>query len=251
MVTKRRLLLGLAALLTVSAVFAIAILLVGHFGRTEARILGTTGVLAAYGVVALPGAILVEQGRAVRFAALLSVLAAAAAVLFLVLLWWANAPEDLGRAAGNATVLTLGVAQTAALVARRRNGDPVVVRRLFAGSTALALLVVTVFTLLIWGGGGPPVVGRLVGAAVVLDALAVALQPILARTGRDVPVHELVVTLAGGEVIALRIEAPDLATATAKAIRSLDGTRGVEEIRVGATAPPQTALSGRTSSSGV
>lgn len=252
MVTKRRLLLGLAALLTVSALFAIAILVVGHFGRTEARILGTTGVLAACGVLALPGAILVEQGRAVRLAALLAVLAAAAAAVYLVLLWWSHAPDAVGRAAGNAALLTLAVAQTASLTARMSGADPGVVRRLFAVSTVLALLVVAAASGLIWSGGGSPLVGRLLGAAVVLDALVVALQPILARTGREVPVHELLVTLAGGDVVTLRIEAPDLAAATAKAIRSLDrGDRGVEAIRVGAAAPAQTALSGRTSSSGV
>ena len=60
---KRALLLAVAACLSVSALLAIGILLVGHFGETEVRILATTALLAGYGLLTLPATILLDQGR--------------------------------------------------------------------------------------------------------------------------------------------------------------------------------------------
>jgi len=58
-VTGRRiLLLCVAGLLSASALLAIAILLVGRFGSTEGKILGSTALLAGYGLIALPAVML-------------------------------------------------------------------------------------------------------------------------------------------------------------------------------------------------
>lgn len=64
MSVRRGLLPAIAALLSVSAVLAVAILLLGDFGATEGRILATTAVLGGFGVLAVPGTLLADRGRA-------------------------------------------------------------------------------------------------------------------------------------------------------------------------------------------
>ena len=53
---KRILLLAVAGLLSATALLAIAILLGNGFGGSQWKILGTTGFLAGYALVALPAA---------------------------------------------------------------------------------------------------------------------------------------------------------------------------------------------------
>jgi len=239
-VSKRTVLLGVAGLLSVSALFAIAILLFGHFGRTEGRILETTGVLAAYGVLALPAAILLDQGRARSLAVGLAAIGSVAASLTVVATWWGDLPAGIGRSAVTAAALTLAATQVASLTARKHESDPISVRRFFASSTVLALVVAGMITFLVWARTDSSMFGRVLGAVVVLDLLTVALQPIFARARRAEPVHRLLVTLAGGDVVAMDIDAPDLAGAAAKAIRSLerDG-HDIAVIRVDGDTPPE------------
>jgi hypothetical protein len=89
---KRLILLAVAVLLSGSALLAIAILLVGRFGGTEGRILGTTALLAGFGLVALPAVVLLDKERARRLAQTAVALDAIAALLALVLLGAARAP---------------------------------------------------------------------------------------------------------------------------------------------------------------
>src|SRR6478672_1386825 len=75
---KRALLLGVAGLLSASALFAIVILVVGRFGSVEGRILASTALLAAYGLVALPAVVLLDQDRSRTLARSAAALAAVA-----------------------------------------------------------------------------------------------------------------------------------------------------------------------------
>lgn len=259
--SKRTMLLGVAGLLSAAALFAVAVLLFGHFGETEGKILGTTAVLAAYGVLALPATILLEQGRGRKLALALAACAALTGALVITSIWWEDGiPNALGRLTINLTILTLAGAQTAALVARARDSDPGSVRRLFRVSLALAAVIVGLVTIMVWARIESAPFGRLLGSFVILDLLTVALQPIFARARPVTPSFRLLVTLAGGELVPLTIEAPDLAAATAKAIRSLQHEgHAIALIQVGdgALQPPgngdgaQTVLSGSTSASGV
>jgi hypothetical protein len=58
------------------------------------------------------------------------------------------------------------------------------------------------------------------GSVIVLDALAVALQPVLARARPTEQAYPLRLSLAGAEVVERSVPAPDFAAAAAKAIRS-------------------------------
>lgn len=232
---RRLLLLAVAGLLSGSALLAIGILLLGHFGDTEGRILSTTALLAGYGLVALPSTILLDQGRSRSFAYTGLGLAVVAAVLSMVTVWTEDPPERLGKTMGTAAIAAVAAAQVAALTARRRDGDPVSVRRLFALSCVLAAVVAAMAAAAIWWEIDSSGYYRVFGATFVLDLLTVALQPILARARPSGAVHRLSIT-ASGKIVELEVEAPDLATAVAKSIRSLehDG-RHVERIEVGHT----------------
>jgi hypothetical protein len=224
MIGRRTVLLGIAGLLSVSALLAMGILLFGRFGETEGRILATTALLAGYGLLALPAAVLLEQGRRAPLASAVAVLSGAGAVLALVSIWWSSgSPDALGKAVATVTVCAVAATQTAALSARRQQHDPKAVLRLFALSIVLAGVIAVMFALLIWtetdGGAG----FRVLAALVVLDVLVVALQPILARARPVLPVHHLHIALATGETVVLDVAAPDLATAAARAIRQLEG----------------------------
>jgi hypothetical protein len=220
-VTGRRILLFVVAgLLSASALLAIGILLVGRFGSTEGRILGSTALLAGYGIVALPAVMLLDQGRYRLLALATAALAAVSAALALAAVWTPSTPDTLGRSVVTATVWALACA-------RRQDRDPPVVRRLFAASCGTAGLIAALGTTFVFSEPHGSLYARLFGALVVLDLLLVALQPILARARPAGPVHRLRVMVASGEVVTLTIDGGDLASAAAKAIRGVerDGRR--------------------------
>jgi hypothetical protein len=227
-VTRRRiLLLVVAGLLSATALLAIGILLVGHFGRTEGRILGTTALLAGYALVALPAVMLLDQGRFRPVAFATAALAGVSAAIALAAVWTPSAPDALGKSVGSATAFALAGAQVSALAARRQQRDPLVVRRLFAVSCGTVLVAASFFAVFIWTQPNGNLAPRIFGSVVVLDLLVVALQPILARARPAGPVHRLRVSVASGEVVTLTIDGGDLASAAAKAIRGVerDGRR--------------------------
>jgi hypothetical protein len=229
---KRILLLGVAGLLSITALLAIVTLLfAGHFGRTQSRILGSTAVLAGYGLLALPAVVLLDQGRSRRLALASASLAAAGAAVALVGIW--SGSDTVGKTVGSVTAFALAGTQISALTARRRDDDPRVVRRLFAASCALGLVVASIVAVFIWTQPSGVPFARLFGSLVVLDLLLVALQPILAHARPPGHVHRLHVVLASGESLTVSIEGGDLASAAAKAIRSVErGNRHVVGLEV-------------------
>ena len=217
MIGRRTLLLGLAALMCAAALFAIAVLIVGRFGPTEARILATTGLLAAAGLLALPAVLLVEQARNRQVARLNALLAAVAGAVGTAAVW--GQTDTLARAAGSAYVLAAAAAQAAGLLARSNAEDPPVVQRVFVASlatdAALAALIVT----LIWSQVDSTAYARALGSVAVLDVLLVGLQPLLARI-RPVSHHyQLWLMRTDGVATVRELDAVDHASAAARAIR--------------------------------
>jgi hypothetical protein len=96
------------------------------------------------------------------------------------------------------------------------------VRRLFATSTALALLLAAMFTAGAWAEIDSSAFYRIVAAFAVLDVLIVALQPILALTRPVGAAYRLRVFVEPGEMIETTVEAPDLGSAAASAIRTVE-----------------------------
>jgi hypothetical protein len=219
---KRVLLLAVAGLVSAVAALAIGILLFGDFDATEGRILATTALLAGYALLALPAAILSDQRRCLRLASLVVALAVVGAALAITAVWLNEPSDTLGKAISTMTVCLLAATQVSALAARGREQDPRTVRGLFTASSVLAAVVAAMFAALVWAEIDREGPFRVFAALVVLDALLVALQPILARARPTGTARRLRVLVAPGETIELTVEAPDLAAAVSKAVRTLE-----------------------------
>lgn len=226
-ITRRRvLLLAVAALLTASALLAVAILLIGTFGTLQARILGSTALLAGYGILALPAAMLLDQGRARGLAVALVAACAAAAGLALALVWQDEAPVWVGKSMITATAIAVAGALTAALVARRRDPEPPVVHALFIASTTLAAAAVALFSILMWTESESAGGFRILGVLAVLGLLAAALQPLLARARAAGVQVRMRITVAPGATEEVSVEGRDAAAAVAAGIRRAEGAGG-------------------------
>ena len=219
---KRVLLLVVAGLVSAVAALAIGILLFGDFGSTEGRILATTALLAGYALLTLPAAILRDQRRHPRLTTLVVALAVAGAALASTAVWLNEPSDTLGKTIGTVTACLLAAVQVSALAARRREQDPRTVRGLFAASSVLAGVVAAMFAVLMWAEIDREGYARVFGALIVLDALLVVLQPILARARPAGTARRLRVVVAPGETVDMTVEAPDLATAVSKAVRTLE-----------------------------
>lgn len=178
---KQLLLLVVAGLLSASAALAIAILLFGDFGETEGRILATTALLAGYGLLALPAAMLVDQRRLSGLAVTVLLLAAAGAALAVAATWTDEPSDAHGNGIGTISSFLVASSQVSALALRRSGRDPGLVRGLFVASSVLVAVVAVMISTLLWAGIDSERYGRVLAALVVLDVLAVALQPTLAR----------------------------------------------------------------------
>lgn len=217
MSTRRLLLSAVAAALTLAALLAIGILLFGRFGETEGRILGTTIFLAAFGLLSLPAAILLDQKRLPGLATLLFALSLAGFGLATAGSWIGDPPEAFGKLTLTVIAFGLAASQTGALAARRRDDDTRLLRLLFEGSTALAFLLAAVGSAAVWVEVDSQVFLRIFGAAVVLDVLLVALQPILALR-RPQQRYVLHLRLDEEGELDVTVEASRLARAAARAI---------------------------------
>jgi hypothetical protein len=224
---KRILLLAIVGSLCITAALAITILLFSKFGETQGRILGTTGLIALYGLLALPAGILFDQGRRPGLARGVIVLTAVGFALAMGEVWTSSPPDQLGKMLASITSFALASSQTAALAARRSSRDAATVRRLFAASLALAAGLASMVTVAAWTEVDHQMYYRVLAALVVADVLAASLQPILARLGAEPPViHRLRLYVQGGAELELTVEAPSFATAVGKAIATAEQKGG-------------------------
>ena len=237
---RRGLLLAVAALLTVSALIAVVILLFGTSGALEGRILRTTALLAAYGVVVLPATMLLDEGRGRVLAPAMFTLAAAGAALALAVNWMDDPPLTLGKAAGTVAVAAVAGAQISALLLLPRDSGQRIVRFLFVASTILAVVVTGMIAVIVWAEIDNEASARILLALIVLDVLAAGLQPILVRArAAGIEAHLRIATASGEHEVVVR--GRDLGSAVATAIRDIEaGGRRVRSIEVveGAEAPP-------------
>jgi Ala-tRNA(Pro) deacylase len=169
-----------AGALVVTALLAIAILLFGELGRTEGHILATTFLLAAFGLLAVPGAILIDQRRASALALASLGLCATGFALGTATTWAGEPPDALDKLTGTVVTFALAAGQTAALTARRRDADPPAVRMLATAATVAAAVLAGTAATAIWLEPDAELVARLFAAGLVLDVLLVALVPVTA-----------------------------------------------------------------------
>ena len=245
----RHLLLGaVVASLCATAALAIGILLFGEFGATQGRILMSTLLVGAFGLLGVPAAVLVDQGRHRRLALASGALAAAGLLMMLVLIWSGDdPPQPLVKSALSVSALALAAGQIAALAGRRRPTDPSSVRRLYALSTVVVVALAAMVVLALWLEIESLAYYRVLGALAVLDVLLVALQPILAKIhARETTLHTLRLEVEPGGTVELTVAGEDFARAVASAIRQAE-RRGGRVVSVARIDPPATTAGGAPS----
>lgn len=145
--------------------------------------IGTTALLSGFSLLGLPGAALLDQGRAVALGWANLLLAAVGLVHSLALLW---SESERGWKLLVATVAFAGAAaQASGTTARRRDNDPLSVNLLYVVGIAGGILLAALITIAAWQEVDDEAYYRVVGALAVAEVLVVVLQPILRRTTKS------------------------------------------------------------------
>jgi hypothetical protein len=145
-------------------------------------VIGTTALLSGFSLLGLPGAALLDQGRAVALGWANLLLAAVGLTYSLVLLW---SEADTGWKL-LVFVIAFGgaAAQASGTTARRRPDDSPSVRLLYLAGLAGGVLIASLVSLAAWQEIEDETFYRVLGAFAVAEVLAVLLQPILRRTSK-------------------------------------------------------------------
>lgn len=233
---KRAFLQVLIASLVATAALAIGFLLLADFNDRTWKVIGTTALLSGFSLLGLPGAALLDQGRALALGWANLGLAGLGLAWSLYLLW---TEADSGWKPLVFVVAFCGAAaQASGTTARLRDDDPQSVHLLYVLGIAGAVILASLVSLAAWQEIEDGGFYRAVGALAVAELLVVLLQPILRRTGGGrtalspgVPVFEFSVTLADGREVPGDRPAKDFATAVASAISEVERSGG-EVVRI-------------------
>ena len=181
MESPRRFALGLAAVaFCLCGGLAILFLFFGEFEGASWKILTTAVVLGLYTLLALPGARLLDQGRA-SILGWSAVLLAALGLLWAFRIVWSGLDDSDGswRLLVTLTACSTAVSQVCATTARRHETDPSSVDRLYGVSNLLVYTLAGIITLASWNAlGSSSFLWRVVGVLALLDVLSVVLQPV-------------------------------------------------------------------------
>jgi MFS family permease len=225
---RRLFLIALVASMCATAALAVGILLFSEFDSTSGRILGTTGALAFFSLLALPAGVLLDRGRAAPLGWVALGLVALGLALVLVLLWidWDDDPEKLLKSALTVTAFAAAAAQAAATTARLREEDPRAVRWLYTAGLAASAALATMASAAAWAEIEEAGFYRVLGALAVVAVLVTLLQPILRKTTAPRSPRtggfRLRLTLADGREIERANGGGDFADAVAKAVRGVE-----------------------------
>jgi hypothetical protein len=232
---KRAFLQLLIASLVATAALAIGFLLLADFDDRTWKVIGTTALLSGFSLLGLPGAALLDQGRAVALGWANLVLAGIGLAWSLYLVW---SEADSGWKPLVFVIAFCGAtAQASGTTARMREDDSPTVHLLYVVGIAGAVILASLVSLAAWQEIDDGGFYRIVGALAVAELLVILLQPILRRTGggtatpSGVPVFEFSVTLADGRQVPGDRPAKDFATAVASAISEVERS-GSRVIRV-------------------
>lgn len=230
---RRLFLRGLIVSLTATALLAIGVLLFGDLGETGGKIVATTALLSGFSLLGMPGAALLDHGRAVWLGWLTLGLAGYALAHALVLLW---TEEQSGwKLLLTGVAFTAAGSQASATTGRLRESDGRWVRILYVAAIAGSVLLAALASFAAWRElEDEEGFFRVLAALAVAVVLTTILQPILRRTAREDEAERsfvLALATAGGREVERTVEAPDFASAAASAIRELERS-GEEVVRV-------------------
>ena len=227
---KRTFLQVLIASLVATAALAIGFLLLADFNDRTWKVIGTTALLSGFSLLGLPGAALLDQGRAVALGWANLVLAGIGLAWSLYLVW--SEAETGWKLLVFVVAFCGAAAKASGTTARTRDDDPPSVHLLYVVGIAGAVILASLVSLAAWQEIDDGGFYRIVGALAVAELLVVLLQPVLRRTGgraatsSGVPVFEFSVTLADGREVPGDRPARDFATAVASAISEVERSGG-------------------------
>ncbi len=230
---RRLFLIALVASMCATAALAVGILLFSEFDDTSVRILGTTGALAFFSLLALPAGVLLDRGLASPLGWIALGLSAVGLVLVLVLLWmdWDDSPEALLKSTLTVSVFAAAAAQACATTSRLREDDPRSVRWMYIAGLAASAALAAMASAAAWAEIDDSGFYRVLGALAVVVVLVTLLQPILRKTTapRMPPTggFRLRLTLDDGRELERENSGEDFADAVANAVRRAerDGSR--------------------------
>jgi peptidoglycan/LPS O-acetylase OafA/YrhL len=195
-------------------------------------VIGTTALLSGFSLLGLPGAALLDHGRAIALGWANLLLAAAGLVLALVLMWGESDSEGAWKTLLVIVAFAGAAAQASGTTARLRPDDPSPVTALYLAGLGGAFLLALLVVIAVWQEVEDEGYYRFVGALAVADVLVVVLQPILRRTaGRPRPAtaaatrdnsFSFTCTLDDGREVRREQKASDFAAAVATAIGELE-----------------------------
>jgi MFS family permease len=225
---RRLFLIALVGSMCATAALAVGILLFSEFDQTSGRVLGTTGALAFFSLLALPAGVLLDRGLATPLGWSALGLAALGLALVLVLLWidWDDDRQTLLKTALTVTVFGAAAAQASATTARLRETDPRSVRWLYTAGLAVSAALATMASAAAWAEIDETGFYRVLGALAVIAVLVTLLQPILRKTAAprspQTGGFRLRLTLEDGHEIEREEGGGDFAEAVARAIRKAE-----------------------------
>lgn len=221
--------------LAATAALAIGVLLLGDFGETEGRVLATTLAISVSGLLALPAAVLLEQGRSTVLAGATIALTTASFVTFEYLLWLAEDNENGWKLVGTLAAATAASTQASALTSRTRPGDRQSVRAVYISAIGVVLIVAAMVIVAIWNEIDDGGYYRALAALAVLNVFLIVVQPLLRRLHSE-PRGGFRVRIATeqGSIDEFELSGRDFAGAVADAIRKLerDGRRVIRVERL-------------------
>lgn len=226
MTWRRLLVLAVIASLAVTAALAIGILLLGDFGETEARVLGTTFAISVASLLALPGAQLLDQQRAVPLAWVTVVLAAVAFVVFEHTIWTDEESSTAWKRVGTVAVFAVATTQIAALTSRLKADDRQSVRAVYLVTVGLGLLLAVLATAAMWEEIESETFYRSLAALAVLNVFLVVLQPLLRRLGGEPSNYRVRIDVKPGGLQELDLSGRDFAGALADGVRRAERAGG-------------------------
>ena len=169
--------------LAASAFTAIVIVVQGDFTGIDGKVLGTTGAVAGFTLLALPSLVHLERRRYLPLSAAAIVASLASFGMLVTLIWGFDAFEDTSSAKTLGSMVIIAIAANhLSLILFARPGRSALVAACVGLTSGLVTVVATMLVTAIWGEVGAGPFWRALAALAILDVLGTITTPLLART---------------------------------------------------------------------